>query len=326
MNLRNLSPKSALIVFIVLVVYVLAMAVWWIIFMAELTAEKFKMAAQLGATPEYVDALHRQEISRQIMLGMEGVVFLLVILLGVWLFYRSLQQAGRLRARQENFVMAVTHELKTPLASMGVYLDTLQSDKISVERKLTVVPRIKQDLRRLERLVEDILEAGRFESGEFRLNRQLIDLATLLHTVADSTADRKEGAGIKVTRRIEPDVPVMADAPVIGRAISAIIDNATKYSAGSPADITITLRRRKHRAEITIADKGLGIDKQELGPIFDRFYRVGHEMTRSSSGTGLGLYLCREMIRSHGGDVTAHSEGVGHGAEFVITLPLDVEK
>ena len=326
MNLRNLSPKSALIVFIVLVVYVLAMAVWWIIFMAELTAEKFKMAAQLGATPEYVDALHRQEISRQIMLGMEGVVFLLVILLGVWLFYRSLQQAGRLRARQENFVMAVTHELKTPLASMGVYLDTLQSDKISVERKLTVVPRIKQDLRRLERLVEDILEAGRFESGEFRLNRQLIDLATLLHTVADSTADRKEGAGIKVTRRIEPDVPVMADAPVIGRAISAIIDNATKYSGGSPADITITLRRRKHRAEITIADKGLGIDKQELGPIFDRFYRVGHEMTRSSSGTGLGLYLCREMIRSHGGDVTAHSEGVGHGAEFVITLPLDVEK
>lgn len=326
MNLRNLSPKSALIVFIVLVVYVLAMVVWWIIFMAELTAEKFKMAAQLGATPEYVEALHRQEISRQIMLGMEGVVFLLVILLGVWLFYRSLQQAGRLRTRQENFVMAVTHELKTPLASMRIYLDTLQSEKISVERKLTVVPRIKQDLRRLERLVEDILEAGRFESGEFRLNRQLIDLAALLHTVADGVADRSEGAQIKLTRLIESDVPVMADAPVIGRAISAIIDNATKYSGGSPADITITLRRRKHRAEITIVDKGLGIDKQELGPIFDRFYRVGDEMTRASSGTGLGLYLCREMIRAHGGDVSAHSEGVGHGAEFVIALPLDVEK
>ncbi|MEW5797170.1 MAG: HAMP domain-containing sensor histidine kinase [Candidatus Zixiibacteriota bacterium] len=323
MKLGSLSPRTALVIFLVLVAFVLAMAAWWIIFMARLTDEKVDMAAQLGASAEYVEELHQQEIRRQIMLGSEGVVFLLLVLIGVWLIYRSLLQADRLRTRQENFLMAVTHELKTPLASIGIYIDTLQSDKIPAVRKQAVIPRIKQDLRRLERLVEDILEAGRFETGEFKLNLQSVDLAKLLNSAADSLADRGEPTSPRISRHIEPGVIVQADAPVVTRAIAAILDNTVKYSGGAAADVTITLRRNQRQAIITVTDKGVGIAKQELGPIFERFYRVGHEMTRASRGTGLGLYLCREMIRAHGGEVTARSEGPGLGSEFIITLPLE---
>jgi signal transduction histidine kinase len=322
MSLRNLSPRAALNMFIALVVFVLAMATWWIIFIAKLTNEKVEIAKKLGADQTFVEELHRQEIGRQIMVGSEGVVFLLMVLAGVWLIYRSLLQADKLRRRQENFVMAVTHELKTPLASISVFLDTLQSDKIPADKKLSIIPRMQNDLHRLERLVDDILEAGRFESGESRLNLQSLDLSGLLHILGDGLEDRGDAGALKVVRHIEPGVGLVGDSAVLGRAIGAVLDNAVKYAGGRPSHITITLRRDDNFAEIVIADKGVGIDKRELELIFDRFYRVGHEMTRASRGTGLGLFLCREMIRAHGGDVTARSEGTGHGSEFIITLPL----
>jgi len=323
MSLRNLSPRTALIIFVVLVVFVIAQAAWWVVFMARLTDEKVDIASELGAGAEYLELLHRQEISRQIMLGSEGVVFLLLILLGTWLIYRSLRQAEKLRRRQENFLMAVTHELKTPLTSINVYLDTLQSEKVPATKKHAVIPRIKQDLRRLERLVNDILDAGRFEAGGFELSLQRTDLSALLHPVADGLVDLVNGVEIDLAREIEPGIIVQADAPILSRAVAAILDNAVKYSGRERADIRIALRRRKGRAEISVADKGVGMAKPELNLIFDRFYRVGHELTRSTQGTGLGLYLCREMIRAHGGEVVARSDGPGRGAELIITLPLD---
>ena len=322
MSLRNLSPRAALTMFIAMVVFVVAMAVWWIIFMAKLTDEKVEIARTLGAAPTFLDELHRQEIMRQIMVGSEGVVFLLLVLFGVWLIYRSLRQAEMLRHRQENFVMAVTHELKTPMASIGVYLDTLQSEKIPLEKKAQVVPKMKNDLHRLERLVDDILEAGRFEAGESRLNLQPVDLGALLHSLTDGLADRHDAGTVKIVRHIDAGVGLIGDSAVLGRAVGAILDNAVKYAGGEAPHITVTLRRVGRLAEIVIVDKGVGIQKSELELIFERFYRVGHEMTRASRGTGLGLYLCREMIRAHGGEVAARSEGVGHGAEFIVTLPL----
>jgi signal transduction histidine kinase len=323
MKVTNLSPRTAFIIFLGMVVFVMALAVWWVILMAHLAAEKVEIAQQLGATPEFVEQLHQQEISRQIMLGSEGSVFLLTILLGIWLIYRALHQTEVLRRRQENFLMAVTHELKTPLTSMGVYLDTLQSDKISAAKKQAVIPRIQQDVKRLEHLVDDILEAGRLETGEFNPNFQRVDLGTLLKSVADQFAGYSGAVALQLTREIESEVWAKVDAAIISRAIGAVLDNAVKYSGRSEAEIRISLRRLQHRAEISIKDNGAGISRSELRLVFERFYRIGHELTRAKGGTGLGLYLSREMIRAHGGDIVARSEGAGHGAEFIITLPLE---
>jgi signal transduction histidine kinase len=320
MRFANLSPRAALVTFLVIVAFVFALAVWWVVLMAHLADEKVEVAAQLGATPEFVEQLHQQEITRQIMLGSEGVVLLLAILLGI---YRALKQTEILRRRQENFLMAVTHELKTPLASVSLYLDTLQSDKIPSANKQAVIPRMRQDLKRLEHLVDDILEAGRFETGEFKPNRQRVDLGALLNSAADQFVEYSGSVSVQLTRDIAPEVWVNVDAPIIGRAISAVLDNAVKYSGSNAAKIEVSLRRQLNRAVITIRDEGMGIPANELGSIFDRFYRVGNELTRARCGTGLGLYLSREMIRAHGGDIVARSEGANQGAEFVITLPLD---
>ena len=323
MGALRLSQKSALIIFLMLGGFALTMVTWWIILMARLTDEKVDLAAELGASPQYIEYLHQQEIDRQIMVGSEGVVFLILSLVGVWLIYRSLVQAHRLRRLQENFLMAVTHELKTPLASIMVYLDTLKSEKVSSEKKQQVIPRMKEDLRRLEGLVEDILEAGRFEASAYKPDRQRLDLGVLLTALIDKLSVSNPGKRIRTTCHIESDIYVVGDSAVLQRAISAILDNAVKYSGDTEADLTVSLRRLRNYAEITIKDRGIGIDKSELSQIFDRFYRVGHELTRACPGTGLGLYLCRQMIRAHGGEILARSEGIGHGTEFIITLPLD---
>ena len=169
---RSISPRTALIVFLVLVLFVFAQAVWWIIFMAKLADEKVEIAEHLNAGATYVEQLHEEEISRQVMLGLEGTVFLLLLLVGIWLIYRALLQAEALKRNQENFLMAVTHELKTPIASMKLYLDTLSSERIPPEKKTAVLPRMKQDASRLERMVENILEAGRAEQNPMRPERR----------------------------------------------------------------------------------------------------------------------------------------------------------
>lgn len=323
MSAMRLSQRSALMIFLGLAVFALSMVTWWIILMARLTDEKVDMAVEFNASPEYSERLYEQEIRRQIMVGSEGVVFLVLLLVGIWLIYRSLAQAHQLRRLQENFLMAVTHELKTPLASMTVYLDTLRSDKITPERKQKLIPRMKKDLVRLEGLVEDILEAGRFETSAYRPDLQRLDLGALLSELTAKLPSSNPGKEIRTELQIEDDVYVSADASVIGRAIRAILENAVKYSSETEADVKVTMRRLRKYAEVRIGDRGIGIEKGELSQIFDRFYRVGDELTRARPGTGLGLYLCRQMIRAHNGEVIAQSEGIGHGAEFIINLPMD---
>lgn len=323
---RTLSQKRALGVFILLVLFLLSMAVWWIVYLARLTDEKVEIAAQLGASPEFVEELHQQEISRQVMVGSEGVMFLLLILVGIWLIYRAVAQAERLRRHQENFLMAVTHELKTPLASMAIYVDTLESPRIPEEKKKTVLPRIRQDIKRLERLVENILQAGRFDSSGYRPDRSRVELDKMLESLLDRLVRDWPNVRIHVERDIESGVEANVDGPVIKRAVSAVLDNAIKYAGRPEAHITVRLHRRDDRGEITIADRGIGMEEKELKLIFERFYRVGDELTRGSEGTGLGLYLCREMIRAHGGRIRARSGGSGKGTEFTINLPLDGDK
>ena len=157
----NLSPRKAFTLFMVMVAFRLAQAVWWVVFMARLVGEKVRMAQQLNGTPEFVEQIHQQEIARQIMVGLEGSFFIIVFAAGIWLMYRALVRTEELTFHQQNFLMAVTHELKTPLASMRIYLDTLQSPKISPEKKQEIIPRLKDDANRLERLVHNRSEERR---------------------------------------------------------------------------------------------------------------------------------------------------------------------
>ncbi len=318
----QLSPRAALWLFILITTTLIAQAAWWITFMARLTDEKVDLAIDLGADPEFVARLHDEEISRQIMLGTEGVFFLLLVVVGAWVIYRSLVNAERLKFNQQNFLMAVTHELKTPLASMKIYLDSLKSDKVTAERKKSIVPRLDADVHRLEKLVENVLEAGRFERGGYKLHLSTFQIDGLLHEAIERVKRYPASRAVEVDSRIADGLMFTGDRAALQRAVDAILENSIKYNDKDAVRISVDASvEPRGRIVIRISDNGIGLSDQNLQRIFDRFYRAGEELTRSQPGSGLGLFLCREIVRSHGGSVTADSDGIGKGTTFTIRLP-----
>jgi len=318
----HLSTRATLWVFLVMVVFIIVQGAWWVVFMARLADEKVDIARELGGDDAYVERIHEQEVARQIMIGTEGTVFLLVLLGGLWLIHNTHMRTVRLRSQQQNFMMAVTHELKTPLASMQLYLDSLASDKISEERKQGVVPRMRQDVKRLEGMVENILEAGRFDRHARKLSVERVDFSSIVEAAVKTVAGHPSEVTVELERDIEPGVIVDGDAVMLGRAVHAVLDNALKYHDGTRAAVRVHLHTVGRRAVLTVTDQGIGLEKGETDAVFDRFYRVGSELTRTVEGSGLGLYLCREMVRAHKGEVTARSEGLGKGTQFEISVPL----
>lgn len=321
----RLSSKGALWLFIAMVVTLVALGAWWIIFMAQLVDEKVDIAQELGARQEYIDQIQAQEVRRQIMVGMEGITFLLLILGGAWLIYRALVRTEELKFHQQNFLMAVTHELKTPLASIRLYLDSLQSTKIDPARKEKIVPRMQEDVDRLGRMVENILDAGRFERSGYHVNRTMLDLSNLVESRVAELCKAPTTVSLKVEKEITPGIQFYGDRAALGRAIDAILENSVKYHDSKEIVLRTKLFIEGKQIILSIADNGMGFERREANALFERFYRVGDEMTRQRPGTGLGLYLCREIIRAHGGKVKAFSDGPGKGATFTIELKKNHE-
>jgi len=316
----NLSPRLAFWLFTVLVIFQLAQTIWWVVFMNQLFNEQAEIARQLNGAMSIVESIQQKGIERQIMVRFEGSFFLILFAGGIWLMYRSLVRSDELKFHQQNFLMAVTHEFKTPIASMRIYLDTLRSQKISPEKKQEIIPHLGEDVNRLEKLVDNVLHAARFDKHGYRLMREQFDLSNLVRERVAIVERIPAGLPKSITTDIRDGVEIEGDAPALGRALDAILENSLCYHSGKPIQIAVSLHSSNGRATITISDNGIGIDGKDIPRLFERFYRVGNEMTRRSSGTGLGLYLCREIIRAHGGTVTAESDGIDKGARFILTL------
>jgi signal transduction histidine kinase len=316
----RISSRAALVIFIVLTVVAFAQAVWWTAFMARLVDEKVEIAEQLGASQKMIADISSQEIQRQIMVGTEGVFFLVLILVGAWLIYRSLVHAETLKFQQQNFLMAITHELKTPLASIQMSLDALMSDKISEERKASLTPRIQEDLNRLERIIDHILNSARFERGRLHLQLQTLELEVLLQTVLDRLEKSNHDVRLDIVRDLQKNVQVEADPVALRTVLEAVLDNAVRYRTGGDVRIEISMSVHGKSAKVSIKDRGAGLAKDDQKAIFERFYRVGNELTRQTSGSGLGLYLARELMRAQDGSIHALSEGPGKGTTIVIKL------
>ena len=320
----NLTPKKALGLFVAITAVLIGQAVWWIVFMARLVDEKVQMAIDLGADQGFVDLVHEQEIRRQIMVGSEGVFFIILAGLGAWLIYRALVKAEELKFHQQNFIMAVTHELKTPLASIKIYLDSLESPKISDDKKIAILPHLRQDTDRLEKLVEDVLEAGRFERSGYQLSRERFDFSRLVDDLLGNMADHPIELPLRINKQtFQRNIQIRGDRTALRRALVAVLDNAIKYNDKDAAELDIELRRESQSVCLRISDNGVGLTKAELGQIFNRFYRVGGGLNHSKPGSGLGLYLCSEIVRAHGGRITAQSEGPGKGTSILIKLKAE---
>ena len=314
----NLSQRAALIVFIITLLFLLAQAVWWFIFMEQLVQERISLAEHLGASSELIGNIENEEKARQRMVILEGSFFFLVLVGGLALVYRALLQQQQLRKQQENFIMAVTHELKTPLASMSVYLDGLKSPDISEQVKQTLIPKIKSDVYRLQRQIENVLEAARTQHPATRSEFQLINLSELAGERLNAISKFTFESNYKIRSEIEPNIMFNGDRRNLEKALDAILENSIIHNKGRAIEITVGLKIIEDHITLKISDNGQGIPKNEIAHIFEKFYRVGSELTRSAQGTGLGLYICREIVKAHGGTIHAVSEGIPQGVTFIM--------
>jgi len=253
--------------------------------------------------------------------GTEGAFMVFAVLFGFVLIYRKLSEELDLKLRQRNFTSAVTHELKTPIASLRVWTETLFTRELGPDQRQRVRGLMEKDLERLNELVGNLLDVARAESGSLVLHLVPLELGPWLVGVCEGMDHRLGPGALGLKLECSPE-PLWADADpkALGTVIENLLSNAFKYSA-EPRQTTVTLDGDGDDLLIVVSDQGHGIATKDLPRVFHRFFRVGDEMTRQVAGTGLGLFLVKEIVTRHGGDVRVASRGPGFGSAFTVRLP-----
>lgn len=301
--------RRPFVLFIAILILALAQIVWWVLLLVR--------DSDPAQAP--LDAESRNR--RIIMVTTEGVAFALAMTSGAWLIYRSLRAEERLRLAEANFLAAVTHELKSPLASLRLHTESLELRPDDSQRVQLYSSRMLSDIDRLHRLVDNLLAANQAQIGILKFNPVELDLSAELLQYANHAATVIEDRGFDLQLNVAPGVRVKADPGAVRSVLENLLDNAMKYSE-PPAVISLNLIKEGNFARVEVSDPGVGLDPAEAALVFQRFYRAGDERVRTTKGIGLGLFLVREIAHAHGGEATVESPGRGRGATFRVTFPL----
>jgi signal transduction histidine kinase len=249
-----------------------------------------------------------------------GSLFFILIIVGLVLLCAWLVREMRVNQRQRAFLDAVTHEMKTPLASMRLFLETLGRHDVDPDRRRDFLERMAEDVERLEHTVSQVLAAARAEGTVRRSRGGPVDLAAVLSESIEAIRERHGLAEEAIRLERESPVSARGDPDELGVVFRNLLENAVKYSE-PPVEVRVRLSYTgEDRVEVEIVDRGIGIERRELRKIFKRFYRVGRDVQRHAAGLGLGLFIVGNLVRRQGGRVVARSEGSGRGSRFVITL------
>lgn len=314
----------AIYILYILAFYVLFQFCWWTYLLIELNKEVYTYRIELAnlkaASPEegyqFEESLHNRMKQRQYMVAGEGFVFLSLLLWGSIMTYRSFRREFELARLQKNFLLSVTHEFKSPLAAIKLYLETLQRHDLDAIKQQSFIRNALSDTERLNHLVENALMANLIDHNS---NLLTFDDFNLTASVKSLGAKYSSVPGFpEIEFNLDPDVTLFGDRSAISILLTNLIENAGKYSPPGEK-ILVTLRKINDHACISVADHGIGVPDSEKEKVFQKFYRAGNEETRTTKGTGLGLYLSRFIARKHHGDIRI-LDNKPKGAIFEVTL------
>jgi two-component system, OmpR family, sensor histidine kinase SenX3 len=250
-----------------------------------------------------------------------GLLLVAMIVAGVVLNTIFLVREIRRNEQHDAFINAVTHELKTPVASIRLYLQTLQSRPVEEVRRREFYRIMLEDSDRLMNTIDQVLRTGRVGTSSRRLNVSTFDLSGLVVDCVERSRALHRLPTEALHCRSAAPVGIQADADEIRAAVSNLVENAIKYS-GSHVKVSVVVEQLPGAASVRVHDDGPGLPKNELSRVFRRFYRVPGPLASAVKGTGLGLYIVRSVAKRHRGRAWAESEGPGRGSTFVLQLPL----
>ncbi len=310
-----------------LLAYILTALIWWFIALNEQNRQmaQYKMnelnvtdknySAQLNTIKEDKKRKTAQYIG-------EGSIFFLLILAGAVFVFRVVRRQLRLSQEQQHFMMALTHELKTPIAVAMLNLETMLKRKLDESQQLRLLQTTLQQTNRLNALCNNMLLSSQIEAGGYPITKEETNLSELIANCVQDFVTRYPD------RQINPDIKenifVNGDRLLLEMVANNLIDNAVKYSPRESA-ITVSLAENNNNVILQVQDEGKGIAEEEKEKIFNKFYRTGNTATKASKGTGLGLYLTQKIVAQHNGNISV-TDHIPTGAIFTVTLKALPEK
>lgn len=306
-----------------------ALLAWWAKFLLSSSSELAAASAQLvqrdvnGAAQVLgaEDAASLAELGRrrQQMFAGEAIFFAVVLSICGGLYFASKRREASLRASQDRFLAAATHELKTPLATISLLLESLREDRVPAQKRKRYLTNGLLEAERLERGLQNVLQAAGLRSARSHAVKTRGDLAEDVREAVDAMQARADAADIALTVEAADGIETLRDGPALQLVLRNLLDNSIKFS---PAGTTVRVgvEAQAGVAQLRVRDEGRGLDAQEQERAFHPFWRGDDE---ASGGTGLGLHLVHELVEAHGGEVQAVSRGRGQGSTFVVRLPLE---
>ena len=328
--MKNFSPKTnrkltaVKVVYWALLIYMIAALVWW--FIALVKQNDTLVAVQLqqiNGTPAQANMprqtaadLLKMQSRKRVQYMAEGLTFLALILVGAVYVYRATRRQIRASVQQQNFMMAVTHELKTPIAVTQLNLETLQKRKLDPGQQDKMIASTLQEANRLNMLCDNILLASQLDGKAYQETRTEINFSDLLEGCIDTFKQHYQSR--IVTEQIEPSLYLDGETLLLQMLVNNLLENAHKY-APQDTEIKVTLAAHGKHVKLEVIDSGKGIPDPEKSKIFEKFYRIGSEATRNTKGTGLGLYLCKKIAENHNANISV-TDNKPQGSIFVVTF------
>jgi signal transduction histidine kinase len=267
--------KRSLVIFYAVIIYAVAQLIWW------------------G---------YRLYIMQPNHLGMvlgEGSMFIIVFGFGAYSLHNALNREQRLQEQKKNFLLSVTHELKSPLASIKILLQTIQKRNLTKAQTLDFIDKSLLDIERLDDMVENMLLASKIDNRSYTYPKAKFNLSVLVDSIVNRLQITKCDCNQQIIdAEIEPKIEITGDKFALTSVVTNLVENAIKYSSPCEA-VAVKLFSKDGKIHFQVADHGIGIADNEKNRIFDRFYRVGSEETRNTKGTGLGLYIVKQVLDKH---------------------------